>query len=113
MASSGASLAAMVAPPKAAAVALTTVTPIWTVARNRSGALRSAATARAPPRRSSTSAASRGARTPTTAISAAAKKPLARTSSSRIPSSASMGRSYRAGVARRPGGARGALPTGL
>ncbi len=83
----GASLPASSAPPKAAAVALTTVMPVWTVAMNRSGDSRSSLTARAPGRRSSTSWASRLRRRAMTAISAPAKTPLARTSASTTSSS--------------------------
>jgi hypothetical protein len=67
----------MEAPPKAAAVAETTVIPTWTVARKRSGWSRSRWTATALPRPASISVASRVRRTATTEISAAAKTALA------------------------------------
>ena len=64
-------------PPNAAAVVATTVMPIWTVARNRSGSARSAATVWAPTRFSSTSWATRVRRSETIAISAPANTPFA------------------------------------
>ena len=66
------------APPRAAAVAPTTVMPVWTVAMSRSGAFRSSSTARAPGRRCSTSWWMRLRRNAMSAISAPAKMPLAK-----------------------------------
>jgi len=75
------------APPNAAAVAPITVMPIWTVARNCSGASRSRFTARADERPSSTSCASRVFLSAMTAISAPEKTPFARTSATTMASS--------------------------
>ena len=66
----------MRAPPKAAAVVVTTVMPTWTVAKNRSGSARSVSTVLAPTRPESTSCCSRVFRSETMAISAPANTPL-------------------------------------
>lgn len=64
--------------------------PIWTVAMNRSGSARSAATVCAPRRFSSTSWASRVRRIDTIAISAPANTPFAIVSASMTTSSVRM-----------------------
>src|SRR5688572_15302193 len=67
-----------VAPPRADASELTTVTPIWTVARKRSGSFLRLATAAADLTPFSRRASMRLLRVVMIAISDAAKKPLAR-----------------------------------
>ena len=101
-ASTGSSRAAMDAPPNAAAVALTTVMPIWTVARNRSGRSLSRSAALAPLRPLSTSSCSRDLRRATTAISAPAKSPFARMSATMMRTSGRMARPPRLPCRTRP-----------
>lgn len=67
-------------PPNAAAVAPTTVIPIWTVARNLSGCARISISARAERFPSSASSRTRVLRTESIAISAPANKPFPRMS---------------------------------
>ena len=76
----GARRSLSLSPPKAEAVALTMVMPIWTVARNRSGCSWSAMTLDARRFPSSTSWRSRVLRRETIAISEPARRPLARIS---------------------------------
>jgi hypothetical protein len=79
--------------------------PTCTVARKRSGALRSARTVRAPARRSSSSWLSRVLRSDRIAISAPEKTALARISA-RMTMSSVMVASSRAQLSRKAGGAR-------